>query len=359
MHTKNLIHPEELLKLDMNFIEIDGSHGEGGGQILRTSVALSGATGKPIQIHRIRAGRPKPGLSPQHLHAIRSVQLLTDADVRGLKLGSEEVSFNPGKVRKGHYEIDVGTAGSVSLVLQTALLPALSSGGKVELVVKGGTDVPMSPPVDYIKNVFLPLIGRMGADADLVLRERGHYPKGGGEIEVMVDPALPRGLKIEDKGGLKMVYGISHCTNLPAHIAQRQRDAANNVLKKALSINAQINNEVSKGVGAGSGVVVWAEFENTILGTSSLGRRGKRAEIVGGEAMNSLVRMIKSFVTVDDHMADQLLPYVALARGMSSFRCTLTSHVVTNIHTVERILGPRFRIERIVGSIARITCQNP
>ena len=343
----------------MEFIEIDGSYGEGGGQIIRTAVGLSGATGLPIRIHSIRAKRPRPGLSHQHLNAIRAVQILTDAKVEGLEIGSRELSFQPERVNPGRYRIDIGTAGSASLVFQALLIPALCATELVEVDITGGTDVPMSPSTDYIKNVFLKLLSRMGACVDLDVKRRGHYPKGGGLLSARIHPSQLRGLQIERRGMLKGIYGVSHSTSLPAHIAERQRTAAIDALFKDLREKAVIEIETSQAFGEGTGIVLWAEYEYTVLGAASLGKRGKRAELVGEEAAANLLRELKSNATMDVHMADQLIPYIALAKGLSSYTCRPTSHVMTNLYITERVLGTRFSTTQLQGGLVRIECQNP
>jgi RNA 3'-phosphate cyclase len=343
----------------MSFIEVDGSHGEGGGQIIRTAVGLSAATGLPVKIQRIRAGRQKPGLSHQHIHAIKSVQKLTKAKVEGLKLGSTELSFIPGTIRRGAYDVDIGTAGSVSLVLQTFLIPAVFSKKEVKIKITGGTDVPHSPPIDYVMHVFLPLILKMGVHIDLKLRCRGHYPRGGGVIEAVVYPSTSEGLVIEEAGALKGIFGVSHCTSLPSHIAKREKKAALAFLKESISMDADIHTEETEGFGEGTGITLWAEFENTVLGASSLGKRDKRAEKVGKEAASMLLNEIKSKATIDSHMGDQLLPYIALAKGASSYICSLTSHAKTNIYTTERLLGGKFEIKGEDEGLVKIECQNP
>jgi RNA 3'-phosphate cyclase len=342
----------------MRFIEIDGSFGEGGGQIIRTAVGLSGATGQPIRVHSIRAGRPKPGLSHQHLNAIKAVKQLTNARVEGLEIGSEKLTFLPGEVNPGSYSIDIGTAGSVSLVLQTFLIPAIQSRKEVEIEIIGGTDVPLSPPIDYIKNVFLRFLLRMGVNAELELIRRGHYPKGGGRIKLRVNPSNRTGICIEKRGEFKGISGISHCTSLPSHIAYRQRDAAHQSIKERLSKEAKVTAEVTSGLGEGTGIVLWAEFEKTLIGASALGKRGKRAEVVGGEAAAKLLDEINTPATVDSHMSDQLIPYVALTKGRSSYICRNTSHTRTNLYTTERMLGKKFKITQLRGDFVKMDFQN-
>jgi RNA 3'-phosphate cyclase len=343
----------------MRFIEIDGSFGEGGGQIIRTAVGLSGATGVPIKVYNIRAGRPKPGLSYQHMNAIKAVQLLTDAQVYGLELGSKKLSFTPSRIKSGGYRINIGTAGSVSLVLQAFLIPAILCKDELQIEVTGGTDVPMSPPIDYIKNVFLKFLSRLGADVRIGLKRRGHYPKGGGSVIVKVRPSSLSGISVKRRGRLNGIQGVSHCTSLPEHVAERQRDSALHLLREELGQEAEIVTEITRDFGQGSGIVLWAEYENTVLGASSLGKRGKRAERVGREAASALLSEIKSQATVDFHMGDQLIPYIAMAEDTSSYVCRLTSHTKTNIYTTERILKTRFDIAPAAEGLVRISCQKP
>ncbi len=340
----------------MGFIEIDGSAGEGGGQIVRTAAGLSASTGKPIHISNIRAGRPKPGLSYQHLCAVKAAQMMTDAETKGLDLESKELSFIPGEIKSGRYEINIGTAGSVSLVLQTALMPAILCKGDVQIKVAGGTDVPMSPPIDYIKNVFLRLLSKMGVDIRMDVLRRGHYPRGGGIVRADVThPSDIGGIELCDRGRLIGIRGVSHCTSLPGHVAERQKKAALDILSKELAgVDVHIASEVSAGYGAGSGVVLAAEYENTVLGASSLGYRGKRAEKVGFEAATRLIEEVRSPGTVDSHMGDQLIPYLALAKGPSSYVCRSTSHLKTNIYTVEKMLDARFKLSSLSGGYVNI-----
>jgi RNA 3'-phosphate cyclase len=342
----------------MHFIVIDGSFGEGGGQIIRTAVGLSGATGQPIEVHNIRAGRPKPGLSYQHLSAIKAVKELTNARVEGLEIGSGRLSIFPGEVKPGSYSIDIGTAGSVSLVLQTFLIPAIQSKEEVEVEISGGTDVPFSPPIDYIKKVFLRILAKMGVNAELELIRRGHYPKGGGKVRLKVNPSTLTGICIDKRGEFKGISGISHCTSLPGHIADRQRDAAYQSIRERFSRDAMVTAEVSSALGEGTAIVLWAEFEQTVIGASALGKRGKKAEKVGGEAAAKLLAELKTPATVDAHLGDQLIPYVALSAGRSSYICRQTSHTKTNLYTTEKILGKKFKIKQLPGDFVKIDFQN-
>jgi RNA 3'-terminal phosphate cyclase (ATP) len=347
-----------MLLIFMELVDIDGSFGEGGGQIVRTAVSLSGTTGQAIRISRIRAGRSKPGLSYQHIHAIKAVQKLTGARVEGLGLGSQDISFFPGKIKSGNHQIDIGTAGSVSLVLQTFLIPALFSEREVRIKIRGGTDVPMSPPVDYVKRVFLKTLSRMGLRADFEFKRRGHYPKGGGLIDLKVYRSKIKGFQLDYRGDLVGIHGLSHCTSLPSHIAERQRDSALSFLEEKNFHGADIKTEVSTGLGEGTGIVLWAEFTNSVMGSSSLGKRGKRAEKVGEEAAALLCNEISSGAVVDSHLGDQLIPYIALAKGNSSIVCKLTSHTKTNIYTTEKILGRKFWTIPLEDGLVEIRAKN-
>ncbi|HDY73563.1 MAG TPA: RNA 3'-terminal phosphate cyclase [Euryarchaeota archaeon] len=342
----------------MEFIEIDGSYGEGGGQVVRTAAALSCVTNKGVRISNIRAGRTRPGLSHQHIAAVKAVQALSGAEVQGLGKGNTEVSVAPGEIGTGSFQIDIGTAGSVPLVLQTVLLPALFSKGEVRFEIVGGTDVPMSPPMDYVENVYLPVLRRMGAQVDVKIIRRGHYPRGGGLVRAAFRPSSLKGVSLENRGELKGVFGRVHCTELPESIAERQKNAAIKDLQKRLDVKAEITTEVGGGCGAGTGTVLWATYENVVLGASCLGRIGKSAESGGREAVARLCSEIESGATVDSHMGGQLIPYAALATGESSFVCRLTEHTKTNIHVTEQILGTRPRIDRLHGGLVNIKYQN-
>jgi len=224
-------------------IEIDGSFGEGGGQILRTAVALSCVTGKAVRIKKIRANRPKPGLAAQHLKGIEAAKIISGAEVEGLRLGSTEVIFRPGIVRGGEYRIDIGTAGSVTLIFQTILLPLLFAERESRVTVTGGTDVAWAPPVDYFKNVTLKALREMNAECQLQVLRRGYYPKGGGAVRLEVKPSEMRGVIFERLD--EIVKGVSHCQNLPEHVAVRQANSAREFLEER-GIRAEIKIEGAK-----------------------------------------------------------------------------------------------------------------
>jgi len=324
-------------------IEVDGSFGEGGGQILRTSVALSAIIGKPVRISNIRSNRPKPGLAQQHLTGLKAVQKLTDGEAEGLSLGSTEVTFRPRSLKGGSYKIDIGTAGSISLILQVVSLPAAFAKGPVEMEITGGTDVQWSPPADFMRNVFYPILEKIGVKTRFELIRRGYYPKGGGAIRISFEPTTQLNpIEIISRGKLKGVYGVVHSLNLPDHIAKREIESARKVLK---GYKTQVKPEIGRGLSTGTGVSLWSEYENTILGASSLGKPGKEAEKVGGEAAEFLIEEIQGSGTLDVQMGDQILAYMGLAKGRSKFIVReLTPHIKTNIHVIEDILGIKFVI---------------
>jgi RNA 3'-terminal phosphate cyclase (ATP)/RNA 3'-terminal phosphate cyclase (GTP) len=335
-------------------LEIDGSFGEGGGQILRTAVSLSSLTGKPIRIVNIRANRPKPGLNFQHMTSITSVVELCTAGIKGLEKGSTSVEFNPQKIQGGKYHFDILTAGSTTLVLQACLLPSLFASQPTEFRITGGTDVKWSPPIDYFRFVFAPLLHKMGGDVHIVMGRRGHYPKGGGEITVRVKPISElQPLVLDNQGDLKSVRGVAHVSNLPHAIAERMKNTA--LLKMIDCADVSVSEEHHpKGndpaPGIGTGIVLWANYENTVLGANGLGERGVPAERVGQIACENLQKEMNSKATLDVHAADQFLPYMALAKGESVFTTReLSKHAKTNMWLIEKFLDVKFEVEQKEG----------
>ncbi|WP_291999506.1 RNA 3'-terminal phosphate cyclase [Caldivirga sp.] len=330
-------------------ITIDGSMGEGGGQILRTALALSIVTGKPFKIINIRAKRSNPGLQPQHLASVMAAAKISDAKVDGAYKGSLSLTFEPGKVKCSSYSIDIGTAGSISLVLQT-LLPVLAvvNCSEVTLDITGGTDVPKAPPIDYVRFVLAHNLSLMGVRVNVELIRRGHYPRGGGKVKVTVKPASRlKPVNITELGELRGIWGLSHAVRLPGHVAVRQAKAAEDYLSK-LGLKPNISLEYYEQgkdphLGPGSGITLWAESINgQRIGADSLGERGKPAEEVGREAAEALTTVINAGAAFDDHMGDMLVPFLALAEGNSEYTvANLTSHLSTNISIVKLFLDTR------------------
>jgi RNA 3'-terminal phosphate cyclase (ATP) len=329
-------------------LDIDASFGEGGGQLLRTGVALSAITGTAVRFSQIRAKRDKPGLAPQHLAAVKAVAEICSAQVEGLALRAQTLTFMPGKIRSGNFRFDIGTAGSITLLLQ-ALLPVLiSASGPSQMTVTGGTDVRAAPPLDYFSNVLLRLLRTMGVEAQLETRRRGYYPRGGGEVEIRIMPARLKPLQIESCGALTALRGVAHVANLPAHIVERMRAAA---LEKLGDIGAEAQIETSvldaeRAIGQGGALVLWAETRDSTLGSGRVAERGLRAEVLGESAAAELRADLACGATVDIHAADQLLIYAALARSDSRFTVReLSSHAQTAMWLIGRFLPIRFRTE--------------
>lgn len=331
-------------------VEIDGSIGEGGGQILRTAVALSCALQRDIVIKNIRKGRKTPGLRAQHLAGIRLATEMCDADVDGLEIGSTEVVFNPKSNTGGSFEIDIGTAGSISLVLQTCLLPAFLANGPTELRIRGGTDVPWSPPIDYLTMVILPVLQKMGATAEITTEQRGFYPSGGGLVSVHVIPSGGfKGLELSSRGELLKIRGSVAARNLPPHIPQRISAAAVKTLSKYDSPEIEIDS--SRGPSTGTSFVLSAEYENTCIGSSSLGEKGMPAEKVGELAALHLDEEMRSGATLDLHAADQLIPFMFLAEGESVIRAAeLSTHARTNLGVAGQLVDRSAEILDIDGT---------
>lgn len=342
-------------------LEIDGSKGEGGGSILRFSLALAAVKEEPIEVYNIRAKRSKPGLGNQHLAAVRALQKLTEAEVKGAEVGSKSVTFRPKKIKEGKIEVDIGTAGSTTLILQATMLSAKFAEGPVEIEIIGGTDNPFAPPIDYMKNVTLPMLKRIGYSGEVEIIKRGHYPKGGGKIRAEIRPVDDlEPLKLTERGEVISVSGRSHCVRLPGHIAERQAESAEKRLQEA-GYSADIEVESYKKsedphLSPGSGIVLWAKTQNgTILGSSALGKKGKPAEKVGKEAAGELIEQLETGKAVDKYLADQLIPYLALAPNESEITAAeLTSHTTTNADLIRRILGTDIEVEGEIGGPGRI-----
>ena len=330
------------------YLEIDGSAGEGGGQILRTSLAMSTLLGKPIKIVKIRSGRRVPGLQAQHLTCVNALAKISDADVEGASLGSQELIFVPKSIKHGNYRFDVSdvkaSAGSVSLVLQAILLPLAFADGTSRVTLLGGTHVSWSPPIHYLQMVYFPIAKRMGLKADIQLKTWGWYPKGGGQVEVEIYPSELHGIDLSLRGNLKNIKGISAISNLPITIAQRQLERALSILKSE-NLKAEFDIIDAPSRGQGTAVLIATEFDNSYAGFSSLGAKGKRAEEVAEEACKDCIDFIQSYKTVEHYLADQLVPLIALAKGYSCFTTSKISlHLLTNIQVAEQFLPVKFNI---------------
>lgn len=346
-------------------LSIDGSHGEGGGQILRTSLTFSALLGQPIRIHDIRAGRPRPGLAAQHLTAIRAAAAICAADLRGDSLGSASLDFTPTRPScAGTYRFDVaearegGSAGATSLILQTILLPLALTDGASHVTLLGGTHMQWSPSFDYLRDVWLPAFSRLGMTATIGLRDWGWFPIGKGVIEANIRGRAghrPGRLETESRGELLAVEGRAVAANLPANIAQRMADRASALLRD-LPCPVAIDAARVHAACAGAGIFLTARYAQTAAGFSSHGARGKPAEEVAEEAARSLLAHHASGAAFDIHLGDQILVPLALADGPSRFTvAAATRHLETNAWVIERFGLARIEIERRADGTSLVT----
>lgn len=320
-------------------IHIDGSQGEGGGQILRTSLALGAITGTSVMIENIRAGRARPGLMRQHLTAVRAAAEVCGGALTGDELGSRALSFTPGKVRPGDYRFPISTAGSACLVFQTVLWPLLFAGGPSHVVLEGGTHNPKAPPFDFLAVTLLPLLRRMGARVDARLERHGFYPAGGGRIAVdivAVGPGALAPIEILDAGPVRAWRARALVANLPGKIARRELDVVHARLgwpEDACRIES-----VTDAAGAGNVLFLELERAGVTEVVTSVGERGKPAERVAEEAVAEARRYLAADAPVGEHLADQLVIPMALAGGGAFRTAPLTLHSRTNIDVVRRFL---------------------
>jgi RNA 3'-terminal phosphate cyclase (ATP) len=342
-------------------IHIDGAQGEGGGQVLRTSLTLAVLTQNPLHITNIRAHRSKPGLRPQHLTAVEACGAVSAARVQGARVGASELVFEPGPVKPGSYRFDIQTAGSTSLVLQTILLPLSKADEPSTAAVIGGTHVPWSPCYHYLEWLWLPEIQTIGFNASLKLKRAGFYPPGGGRVQATIRPVreLTPMVRLE-RGRLRKIRGLSAVANLPDHIAQRQRKQARRRLKDLCPVD--IKTATLDARSPGTFIALLAEFEHSRCCYFALGKKGKPAERVADQAVNRLLGFLDTDGAVDPFLADQLLVPLVLARGISHFQTAeITQHLLTNAAVIEAFLPGTIEIQGQLGApgTVRIIPQSP
>jgi RNA 3'-phosphate cyclase len=339
--------------------EIDGSQKSGSGTILRLSIALATIRNEPLHIFNIRQSRPQPGLKPQHLEAVLTAAKLCNAEVKGTTLGSRELWFKPNEIRGGDYEAEIGTAGSIPMLLLTVLPICLMANDSVRLhVSKGGTDTRQAPTINYMRNVFLVALKNMGVTAELNVQKHGYYPKGMGEITLSVEPTnTVQSIRLETFGKLQTVKGVSVCTFLAdRRVAERQAKAAEDYITgRGITADILVVNDTSNLAQKGSSIALWAETNTgAILGADAIGELKKTSEKVGEEAAEKLVTELSSKPTVDVYLSDMLIPYMALAKGTSSYLArTISEHLEANIWLAEKMLNAKFCVEK-VGGLFRI-----
>lgn len=346
-------------------VEIEGTYGEGGGQILRTAISLSAITGNPVRIVNVRGRRSPPGLRPQHETAVKALAHYVGADVRGLMLGSTEVEFFPQSLRPEQIVADTGTAGSTTLILQSLLPVMLFSGNRAQVEVRGGTNNPLAPQVDYVERVMIPTLMKMGPKVVLHLQRRGFYPRGGGILTVQSEPVdTLNPINLTEFGEIKDIDGITFSSRLPDHIVPRIIKAAQLSFEKADIWPYRMEREILQedspkcALSPGCGIVLTATSSSgVVLGADGLGKIKRPAEEVGRVTAENMIHIIGQSVPVDAHLADQLLLYMALAKGRSTIRVAeVTQHMLSCIYVCEQFLGPVFTVTNKTGPMITVSC---
>ena len=355
-------------------IILDGSHGEGGGALIRTALALSTLTGISFEVDKIRAGRTSPGLKAQHLTAIKALKEICDAKVNEVELGSSKLRFIPNKIKGGKYNIDIGTAGSITLLLQALILPCMFASSKVTLRVRGGTCGKWQASVDYLQNILLPHLRKFVDKIELQVLKRGYYPKGGGLIELHISPKFNlnkfdkvsslledlqlkvKKIELVEQGDLEQIKGIINLSSEleDKNVGERINRAARVHLNKYTApINIRVDYTSSPSVGGE--ILLWGVFSKdgkidftnpSFLAGDALVEKGKRSEEIGVEAAAELKEVILSGGAVDKFLCDQLIPYMALLPGSVLEASEVTEHALTNIHVVEKFLDVGFKVEK-------------
>ncbi|WP_206107675.1 RNA 3'-terminal phosphate cyclase [Paludisphaera rhizosphaerae] len=334
-------------------VVLDGSHGEGGGQILRTALSLSLLTGKPFRIVKIRANRDKPGLRPQHKMAVEAAARLGRADVLGAEVGSRDLVFRPGSIEAGDLTLDIGTAGSTGLVLQTLHLPlAMRSETARRVALTGGTFNPKAPAFLFLEQTWRGHLANLGMPLALAMPSAGFYPKGGGRLEAWIEPAQPRPWIRTTRGDLVRIRGVAGTSNLRDDVARRMRERAlSRLADEGWNVEIDIETASWPSPGQGAAIALTAEHAGTAPAAFvGLGERGKPAEQVADEAVDELLDFLAvPDAAVDPHSADQILLPLALAEGRSVYTVSeVTDHLRTNVATIRAFLDREIEVEEPV-----------
>jgi RNA 3'-terminal phosphate cyclase (ATP) len=329
-------------------ITLDGSSGEGGGQILRTALTLSMLTGRAFRIVKIRANRDKPGLRAQHAAAVEAAALLCNAEVTGGSIGSRDLTFRPASILPRDLSIGIGTAGATALILQTLHLPiALRAEGGVRLSLSGGTFNLAAPSYPFLETTWRAYMAAIGMPVSLRMPAAGYFPEGGGQLEAWIEPGTPRPLVLENRGELIKIRGVAETTNLHGGIGRRMVDRAIGRLVER-GLPAEIEVRQNPGPGQGASIALVAEYAGAPPATFiGLGQKGKPAEAVADEAVEGLLENIEATEgAVDFHSADQILLPLAFAEGRSVYTVThMTEHLRTNARTIGAFLDRPIRVE--------------
>jgi len=329
-------------------LHLDGSAGEGGGQILRSALSLSLVTGRPFRISSIRANRRNPGLRAQHLAAVRAARAVGGAEVTGAVLGSRELSFRPAGIRGGEHLFDVGTAGSTTLVLQTILPALLFAKEPAQVTIEGGTHNPWAPPFEFLERSFGQVLRRMGATFAIELERHGFAPAGGGILRARVTPGnVLRHLDLRERGEVRSLRVTALLSNLPLHIAEREIERVRKRIGVHLASEAIL--PVAGAAGPGNALLLEIETDAGVAVFSCIGRRGLRAEAVADDVAEQARAFLDSGAAVDAHLADQLLLPMALAGGGTFTTGEPSSHARTNAGVIEAFLKVRVNMERDEG----------
>ena len=339
-------------------IEIDGSYGEGGGQIIRTSVSLAAITGRAVRVFNVRARRTKPGLQPQHVMAVKAAAELCDARVKGDAVGSVQFEFRPGaEIRGRDYEFDIGTAGASGLVFQTVFLPLTAAGVDSRFTIRGGTHVPHAPPIDYLSGVYLTALRQAGVEARLSYGPAGFYPQGGGVVLSSAGKGSLTPVSLTERGGLRNLTAHIVTARLPEHVAERGATTVETFMKgvgrKVITVRHD-SGELARSTGAA--VVLTAECDGGFAGFTGLGERGKPMEKVAEQACEEFMKWWKTGAAVDEHLSDQLVLPMSLTTGESRWTTpAVTDHLRTVLWVVEKFLPIQHRIDEPDGSPAVVT----